>query len=258
MSRMKLPQIIAAAVTAAVLGTAGVSVAGAVGGTGGSSPAVFATQSATQATTTAAPAAGASRVRRALRGGLALAAQTIGITPKALRAELKSGKSIADVATAHSVPPKTVINTLITAGDKRIENLKDSGKISAARAARLEQKLPVAVTKLVNAKGGVLAKGVKRLAIGKAAIAVAAQTIGIKPAALRTELRAGHTIASVAGAHSVQPQAVIDALVKAGDTKIEHLQSAGTISAARAATLEQKLPGRAATFVNTWLPKHHA
>src|SRR3954471_7720678 len=79
--RMKLTGIIATCTTAAVLATAGVSVASASSGSG--APA------STAATTKAHPEA----VRRAALAGLKVSAHTIGISPAALAAELRTGKS---------------------------------------------------------------------------------------------------------------------------------------------------------------------
>jgi hypothetical protein len=49
----------------------------------------------------------------------------------------------------------------------------------------------------------------------------AAEVIGITPAELLTELKAGKSIAQVAQAHDVDPQKVIDALVAKGTARLE-------------------------------------
>ena len=97
-----------------------------------------------------------------------------------------------------------------------------------------------------------------RLLVRKGAIKVAAAKIGIKPAEVRKDLRGGQTIAAIATAHHVAPQAVIDAIVAAGRTRIAAAQSAGKITAEQASKLDARLPARATTFVDTWLPKHHS
>jgi hypothetical protein len=57
-------------------------------------------------------------------------------------------------------------------------------------------------------------------------------------------------VADVANAHHVQPQTVVDALVKAGDTRVDALASHHRISSARAAKLKARLPQLAQRFVN--------
>jgi hypothetical protein len=148
---MNSKTLIASAVTAALLGTAGVSIAGATtrGSATTQSPAPAAsTTTATQAANNSS--ARGMRVLRLLRRGVKIAAQTIGITPKQLRAELHAGESIADVATEHGKSPQDVITALVTAATNRIKAAETAGKISAERAAKLEANLPTRVTKLVN------------------------------------------------------------------------------------------------------------
>ena len=95
-----------------------------------------------------------------------------------------------------------------------------------------------------------------RRAIARHAFLLSAKTIGVSPAELLKDLQSGQTIAQVATAHNVQPQTVIDALVKAADARIEKAKANGKISADRAAKLEAKVPTLAANFVNN--PHPHA
>jgi uncharacterized protein (DUF433 family) len=143
---MRFTKTIASASVAAVLGVAGVSVAGAASSSGPSVPTTSPTASAT-ATKKAVPPAVRRRLRRA---GVKLAAKTIGITPADLVKELRAGKTIAAVATEHGVQPQTVIDALNAAATKRIEAAKAAGKITAERAARLQHWFDVAIPKFVN------------------------------------------------------------------------------------------------------------
>jgi len=243
---MKLTTIIASATTAAVLGTVGISVAGAAGG-GGSSP----KPAATAAATSTAGAQGA--LRQNAKEGLALAAKTIGISTEDLRAGIKGGKSIAQIATDNHKNPQDVIDALVAAADKKI----DASKLSAERKTKLEAKVPDAITKLVNSTNprAALRHGLKnelRKKFGKDAGKLVAQTIGITAKELRTEVKAGKTIAQVATDHNKNPQDVINALVAAIDKKID----ASKLSADRKTALEAKVPDKVADFVNDWRPKN--
>ncbi len=251
---MKLTQLIATATTAAVLGTAGISIAGATSG-GGSVP---------KSSTAAVETSGANRStrraqhrRQVVRKALDVAAETIGIDKSDLVKALRAGKTVADVATAHNVDPQTVIDALVHAATEKIEAAKADGKISAERAAKIEARLPEAVGKLVNNKHEGKA-GKRRGVVRKAArngAKLAADTIGISPADLVKELRAGNTIAEVATAHNVDPQAVVDALVHAATEKIEAAKTAGKLSAERAAKVEARVGERITKFVNEWHPR---
>ena len=150
---MKLSTLIATATTAAVLGTAGVSIAGATT-SGSSSPT---TASAPAAGTAQTPTAkdGVSALRRhrrrhALRAAFRLAAKTIGITPQQLRHEVLSGKTIGEVATDHNVQPQTVIDAIITAANKRIGAAHDAGKLTDTQVTKLKTRVANVVPRFVN------------------------------------------------------------------------------------------------------------
>jgi hypothetical protein len=144
---MKLTQIIATATTAAVLGTAGISIAGATadGGT-----------AAKPSATASSPSDGNRAARRAqhrrlvARKALEVAANTIGIDKSELLKELQAGKTIAEVATAHNVDPRHVVDAIVQAATQKIEAAKTAGKITAERAAKLEEGATARIAKLVN------------------------------------------------------------------------------------------------------------
>ena len=89
--------------------------------------------------------------RRQLRkAGLAISAKTIGVTPEALRAELKSGRSIAEVAGEHGVCAQTVVSALVSAADARIDQAVAAGTLTSTQAATIKAALPTRLTKAVN------------------------------------------------------------------------------------------------------------
>jgi transposase-like protein len=89
---------------------------------------------------------------RVRRGAFAVSAKTIGVTPEVLRQALVSGQSVADVATAHSVDPATVVSALVTAGDARIDKAVANHHLDAARAAKLKARLPQLAQRFVDRK----------------------------------------------------------------------------------------------------------
>ena len=115
---------------------------------------------ASAATSTSTPAAHAAAPkahrwlhlhRRGLRSkGLAISASTIGITPQALRADLKSGKSIAQVAAANGSSAAAVESALTTAADGAVTKAETAGKLTSTQAAAIEARLPARIDKIVN------------------------------------------------------------------------------------------------------------
>lgn len=84
----------------------------------------------------------------------------------------------------------------------------------------------------------------------RAMMGVAANTIGMPPEELTEALRDGHSVAEVATSHSVDPQAVVDALVTAGEGKLERAVADGRLTDEQAARLRQRLRGVAERFVH--------
>ena len=88
--------------------------------------------------------------RELRRDGVAISAKTIGISPQALVTELRSGKSIADVAGQHGVSAQTVVNALDSAADAKINQAVTNHKLTEAQAKTIEARLPARLTKAVD------------------------------------------------------------------------------------------------------------
>jgi len=148
---MNLRTVIATATTAAVLSTGGVALAGATTG-GSSSPSDRPAASTVAAETNHHPARRhrARHHRRMLRRAAGIVARTIDIDRKELRQEVRSGKTIAEVATAHGVDPQAVVDALVNAANRRIDRAVANGRIRAERAATIKERLPERITRIVD------------------------------------------------------------------------------------------------------------
>jgi ribosomal protein S20 len=93
-------------------------------------------------------------VRAAVKDSVGVAASTIGIDAKDLVKELRSGKSIAVVASEHGVAEQTVVDAVVADLSSKIDQAVTNGTITAERAATAKAKLPSKVTKLVEATRG--------------------------------------------------------------------------------------------------------
>lgn len=226
-----------------ILGAAAFSLALAGGGVAGAmlgtpSLSIAQTSSSTQTTTdpTAPDAAeaGGGLGRFEARGeGLAAAAKTLGMTEADLKAALQSGQSIAEVAADKNVDVQTVIDALVADAKSRL--------------ADIEAALPDRMTQLVNRKGW---GDHGPRAMIKEGLDKAAAAIGITTDALTTELKAGKTIADVAGERNVAVQTVIDALVADATARIDQAVTDGKLDAARAETMKANLVERVTARVN--------
>ncbi|HEY5155789.1 MAG TPA: hypothetical protein VIJ47_13695 [Acidimicrobiales bacterium] len=82
------------------------------------------------------------------------AATTIGIPADELRADLKAGQSVAEVATAKGVDPQTVVDAWVKGADAKIDQAVTDGKLTQAQADKAKAKVPTIAGKLVNAHRG--------------------------------------------------------------------------------------------------------
>lgn len=90
------------------------------------------------------------RAARVIKGAVQVAADKIGVSVDDLRAAFKDGKSIADVANEHNVAPADVVQAIVDAGSKRIDDAVSAGKLTTDQGTRLKARLPEVADKLVN------------------------------------------------------------------------------------------------------------
>ena len=168
----------------------------------------------------------------ALAGGrnwVATAATYIGITQAALRTELASGKSLADVAVANGKTRDGVIAALTAAATSEITTLVDTKNPGL---------------------GGPGGRGGPGHVDGNE-LSVAATYLGTTTADLQTKLQAGQTLAQIAGAKT---DGLIQALVADASTRIDAAVTAGKITAAQAATAKTNATAEATALVNNARP----
>jgi hypothetical protein len=89
-----------------------------------------------------------SRGRKA--GLLRVSARYIGVSPKALAAELKAGKSLAQVAVAHGKTAAGLKDTLLKPLKARLDKAVASGRITAAQAQARLDRLSARLDKLIS------------------------------------------------------------------------------------------------------------
>jgi uncharacterized protein (DUF433 family) len=193
-------------------------------------------------------------IKQNAKEALALAAKTIGISPAELVKDLAQGKSIAQVATDHSVQPSAVISALVTAADAKVTAALNAHKITQAQATKLDARIPTVVANFVN-KPHPRAVRADLRDLRKDAVQIAAKTIGIPAKQLVSEVKGGKTVAQVAADHGSSGQAVITALTTAIEKKIDALVAAHKLTPAQGQALEAKVPAKVANFVNNWHPK---
>jgi len=161
---------------------------------------------------------------------LEAAAQALGIGSDELRADLQSGKTIAQVATDKGIDVNAVIDAMVAAAQpelrQHISDLVNNGAPSAGHGA------PPAGPR----KGPDLE--------------TAAMAIGISVDDLTNEFHAGKSIAQVAGEHNVDVSAVISAIVADHTARLDQAVAAGKLTQAQADARKADLTPRVTDLVN--------
>lgn len=182
-------------------------------------------------------------------GGIRVAGQTaaatIGVSPEDLRTQIRSGKTVAQVASEHGVDPTTVVNAIVTALTQEIDQKAAAGTIDANRAAQAKQKLPNIANRFVNET-----KSYRGYRLRKDALQAAAKEIGISTTELRDARKNGKSIAQVAQDHGKSADDVVDAIVKATTSDIDQAVKDGKLDTQKADQIKKNLPDRATKLVD--------
>ena len=171
-------------------------------------------------------ASGAKR-HHAPRVLLAAAAQYLQLDRIALSKDLRSGQTLAQIANARGKSVSGLEAALVAAVKVKLDAAVSTGRLSAAREQRVLARVQGMVGRLVNAKLAARPQAKARL------LGAAAAYIGIKPKALRTELK-GKSLAQVATAHGRTAAGLKAALLAPFKTRLDKAVAAGRVSSADA------------------------
>src|SRR5215475_10339522 len=98
---MRVPHLIAVSVTAAILGTSGVAIAGAATSGASNAPTALTAATAKPASAKAVPKVRRCQLRRLVRHAIGLSAETIHVSRADLVSEMRTGKTVGEVASEH-------------------------------------------------------------------------------------------------------------------------------------------------------------
>jgi lipoate-protein ligase A len=162
------------------------------------------------ATDTTAPGATSARKMHADRQSrLVAVAKVLNMTEAELKAELISGKSVADIAKAKNIDIDTVLAALTTQFTAHLADEVASGKHTQAEADEKLAEFKTRVTTMVNTAGLPQGKGGPGGHEGKGghrggfATEALAKTLKLTATELKTELQAGKSLAAIAAAQNV-------------------------------------------------------
>ena len=190
-------------------------------------------------------------VTRALIGAAAKATK---LDSAALRKELATGKSLAEVIKAHDADlaaveaeAKATITTQINqaVSDKKItqdQANKALGQIDKVLDKLVNQKLPTSVDRRVRL---IQATGLSILA------RETAKQTQLSQRDLLKELRSGKSLADIAKAHNTDPTKIVSAAIQTATDRINKMVSSGKLKQDQAKQLLAALPDAMNKFMNT-------
>jgi ribosomal protein S20 len=235
----------------ASLGLAGMLALGATG-------AVMAQSSTPPATDPGSPTApydahpGGGRFHGGPRGGLGAIIHASGLAPTVFIEGGQAGKTVATILTENGLVPADVVSTALSNLEEKLAQAVANGRITQEQAdarlaeaeARLNETLET-VPEPREPRHRPVVQAARRL------VETAAEALGITPAELIGELRAGgKTIADVANEKGVNPQTIIDAAIAEANARIDEAVANGRITAEQGARLKEEAADRIPVIVN--------
>jgi uncharacterized protein (DUF433 family) len=269
MERQRLRRFAAGALALATIGgTGGAAVALAYGGDGSGAPtaaadpyALPAADSFASRLTAPAPQAGLRLGGRLFLVDLSAAARYLGLSPSDLLAQLRSGKTLAQIAAA--TPGKSVsglVDALVAAAKTKLDAAVQAGRLTQSQEQTLLEKLRDGIAAAVNGNGPKPGLGLgSRPGFGAAlgfGIQAAASYLGLSQADLLAQLRSGKTLAQIAAATPGKSvSGLVDALVAAAKTKLDAAVQAGRLTQSQEQAILGKLKDGVTALVNGTAPK---
>lgn len=174
---------------------------------------------------------------------LKAAAQYLQIDRAELVKDVRSGQTLAQIATARGKSVDGLEAAMVGAVKTKLDAAVSAGRLSAAQEETKLARVQKLVDRLVNAK--LAARPAARARV----LAVAAKYIGIKPKALASELK-GKSLAQVATAHGKTVSGLKDALLKPFKARLDKAVAAGRISSADAQARLAKISARLDELIN--------
>jgi hypothetical protein len=171
-----------------------------------------------------APPGGAASAAAAGCGRpLGVLSDTLGLPASDIRRRVRAGETVAQLAAAQGVDRQAVLDTLVAAGQARIDRGVQSGRLTDEQAS---QRSPALRARVAAAVDNPMTGRTDRRPVSRRLRAQLAATLGISPADLRQARASGQSVAEIGEAHGIDRQQVIDRLVDRARERITALVDA--------------------------------
>ncbi|RIV17513.1 hypothetical protein D2Q93_15255 [Alicyclobacillaceae bacterium I2511] len=158
-------------------------------------------------------------------GMLTTAAKELNVSASTLQSDLKSGKTLAQIASAQGVSTATLISDLEAAQQSNLSSLVSSGKITSTQEQQMLSRMATQVSNFVNGtqpKQGVPGVGGMRGPGGPGGmLTTAAKALNVSTSTLQSDLKSGKTLAQIASAQGVSTATLISDLEAARQSRMD-------------------------------------
>jgi cobalamin biosynthesis protein CbiD len=182
---------------------------------------------------------------------LSAVAGYLGLTTQQFAAGLRSGETMAQIATAQGKSVSGLEQAIEAAVRSRLDQAVAAGKITSRREQLILSRLPARLDKLVNSThpGAVIRHALLR----KGLIRVSAAYLGLTPQALGSQLRAGKTLAQIATAQDKSVAGLKEAIQTAVEKRLAKAVANGRLTREREQRIVAHLPSWLDMLVNRTL-----
>ena len=199
--------------------------------------------------TVAAGAGGALAAGQHGRGpggppGPAAIASYLGLTPAQLREQLRSGKTLAQIAVAQGKTVAGLEDAIYKDVQAHLDQAVANGRLTGAQEQAMLAQLKAHLDDIVNHSGP--RAGVRASHFG----AAVASYLGLTRAELRTQLRSGKSLAQIATAQGKTVAGLKAVILAEAKARLDRAVTAGTLTAAQEQTLLAKLAAHIDDLVN--------
>lgn len=177
------------------------------------------------------------------------AASFLGISASDLVSDLKSGKTLAQEATAKGKTASDLIDALVKAEQKVLDAENSAGWLTDAQETNLLANLKNEIADLVNNGPGIPPLGPRN-----GLLQIAADYLGISVGDLQSDLKSGKTLAQEATAKGKTADGLVQALLAPLKSELDKRVTAGDITSAQETGILNRETTRLADLVNNTKP----
>lgn len=180
------------------------------------------------------------------KGGAAIA-QIIGMDSKSLGQELKSGKTLAQIAAAKGIDANTLKQKLQSALNDRLDKAVASGKLTGDKAAQIKAKEASEIANKINQPWtGKKEKSGFDKGMGQTIQSV----LGLEATQLKEQLKSGKTLAQIATDKGISKADLTTKLQAAMESNIDQAVKDKKLTTDKAAQIKSKLPIKIDRMIN--------